>query len=149
MFAKHRSELGLTKPDVLKINRLFTRFDRDGNSMITPEEMPNFGNESANASVTQYDTDSDGTITRPEVEKAVAASRKQKGYIEEDFQKAKTMLSRHDANNSKYIEAYELFDDPKGGQLPKSVMDKADLNKDERLGLDELSRHFAAERLRK
>ena len=82
-------------------------------------------------------------MTIAEVEKVVAGVRKERGYAEEEFQKAKKMITRHDRNNSKHIEESELFEKPASGYLPKSMFENADLNKDGKLGLDELSRYFA------
>jgi hypothetical protein len=59
------------------------------------------------------------------------------------------MLRRHDENRSKPIEKVELFDAPKPGQSPKRPLGRADRNNDQRLGLDKLAKHFAAQRERK
>lgn len=88
-------------------------------------------------------------ITISEVEKVVAASRKEKGFIEEDFQQAVMMMRRHDENRSNHIESSELFDAPKAGQLAKAVMGRADLNQDGRIDLNELAKYFAAQHKRK
>ncbi len=154
MLAKHRRDAGLTKPDTHKIRRLFERYDFNGNGKIEPNETAGFftqasGKQAAVNPVAQYDTNSDGVVTIREVEKLVAESRKEKGYVEVDFDKAVLMLRRHDENRSKHIEEYELFESPKAGQLPKSALKQADLDKDDRISLDELSRYFAAQRKKK
>ena len=42
MLAKHRRDAGLTKPDVTKIRNLFSRFDLNGDGMITATETSSF-----------------------------------------------------------------------------------------------------------
>jgi hypothetical protein len=56
------------------------------------------------------------------------------------------MITRHDRNQSKHIEESELFENPESGFLPKSMFEKADLNMDGKVGLDELSRYFAKQK---
>ena len=159
MLAKHRQVMGLTKPDQMKIRRLFGMADVNGDGKITGDEMKSplgdavsesaGGGPSLKSQYEQYDSNGDGVVTIREVEKVVADVRKERGYVEEDFQKAVTMLKRHDENRSKYVEEFELFDQPKAGQLPKRILKSADRDKDGRINLDELSRYFAAERKRK
>jgi Ca2+-binding EF-hand superfamily protein len=147
MLAKQRMDLGLTNPDQIKINRLFQQLDRNVDGKISEDESKPYGEAFADT-YTQYDGDSDGVITISEVERVVAASRKEKGFIEEDFQQAVTMMRRHDENRSNHIESSELFDTPKAGQLPKAVMGRDDLNRDDRIDLNELAKYFAAQRKR-
>ena len=84
-------------------------------------------------------------VTIKEVESVVAAVRKERGYTEKEFTLAKRMLTRHDLNRSKFIEPSELFETASTGKLPKSLIEKADRDKDGRVNLDELARHFAKE----
>lgn len=149
MHARHRRDLGLTKPDQTKIVRMFQIYDPNGDGKINEEEMSTAPiGVNAQTEFSQYDRNDDGVITIAEVEEVVAAARKEKGYIEEDFQKAVLMMRRHDDNRTKHIDEFELFEQPKKGQLAKSILRTADLNQDRRISLDELSRHFAGERKR-
>ncbi len=146
MLARHRRDTGLTKPDTFKVRRLFQQFDLNGDGKIGNDEV-SFP-DSLQKQYMQYDGNSDGVVTIAEVEKIIADSRREKGYIEEDFEKAKVMLRRHDENKSKFIEEFELHATPKPGQLPRTVL-SADRDGDQRISLDELSRYFAAQRKRK
>ncbi len=146
MLAKHRRDAGLSKPDTFKIRKLFAMFDPNGDGKIDlkdPLTAAPLGGESANNQLEAYDGNKDGIVTIAEVEKIVAAVRKERGYAEEEFQKAKKMITRHDRNADKQIEESELFDKPIPGQLPKSLIKQADLDKDGKVNLDELSRYFS------
>ena len=150
MLAKHRRDAGLSKPDTVKIRNLFRQFDSDADGRI---ELKGLAGLSVVAGVSvekqlgeTYDGNQDGVVTIAEVEKVVAAVRKERGYVEEEFQKAKQMITRHDRNNSKHIEESELFEKPEIGYLPKSMFKDADLNEDGKVGLDELARYFAKQK---
>ena len=150
MLAKHRRDAGLSKPDVVKIRSLFKQFDPDGDGQIDLKQLEGFMRADGESVGTQlgetYDSNKDGTVTIAEVEKVVASIRKERGYAEEEFQEAKKMIARHDRNKSKHIEASELFEKPAPGFLPKSMFGSADLNKDGKVGLDELARYFAKQK---
>ena len=147
MLAKHRREVGLSKPDVVKIRKLFQQFDPQmvGAIALKPlEELRRPLGESVGEELGRiYDANQDGIVTIKEVEKVVAEARKERGYAEEEFQEAKKLIARHDKNRSKHIEEIELFDNPESGFLPKSMFETADLNNDGKVGLDELSRYLA------
>ena len=147
MYSKHRRDLGLTKPDQIKINSMFSTFDLDRNGEITEQElsMMVFA-DNRQERYKEFDANGDGTLSMAEVEKHFAKVRKERGYIEVDFDLAVKQLRRHDTNKSKAIEAHELFDGETKGRLSKKVMSKADRDQDERISLDELARYYAAQR---
>lgn len=150
MFSKHRRDLGLTKPDQSKINAMFSTFDMDMDGNIAVKDLGMmFFADNRQERYKEYDTDKDGVITMNEVEKQFAAVRKERGYIEVDFDEAVKQMKRHDTNRSKHIEKYELEDSAITGKLSKAILKTADRNGDERISLDELSRHFAKQRLAK
>jgi Ca2+-binding EF-hand superfamily protein len=150
MLAKHRRDAGLSKPDTVKIRNIFRQFDLDADGRIELKGLAGLsvvGGVSVEKQLGEtYDGNQDGVVTIAEVEKVVAAARKERGYAEEEFQKAKQMITRHDRNNSKHIEESELFEKPETGYLPKSMFKNADLNDDGKVGLDELARYFAKQK---
>ncbi len=149
MFAKHRMDTGLTKPDQAKVRRLFERFDPDRDGKIEFEgDVATQFDDSLKQQLGQYDTDGDGAITVSEVEQVVAASRKEKGYVEVDFKQAVSLMTRHDKDRSTFLEASELPDTASSGMLSAKTMGQADLDDDDRISLDELARFLAAQRER-
>ncbi|QDT09451.1 hypothetical protein [Stieleria marina] len=140
LFSRHRRDLGLTVPDQKKINSLMQR-DFDGDGKLADRELQIFGNESSEQ-FTKFDADKDGEITLQEIETHFAAVRKNRGYGPKQFNVAVRLIQRHDANKSKHIEPSELHDSAAKGKLSKDILPEADLNKDGRIGLDELSRYL-------
>ncbi|QDT08647.1 hypothetical protein [Planctomycetes bacterium K23_9] len=140
MLAKHRLDLGLTVPDQEKFRYLMSRdFNHDGElaeSELNPrgEVMPQ--------QYVEFDKDKNGKITVKEIESRLAAIRKDRGFGPAQFQLATRMITRHDTNRSKHIEASEFHDKAAKGKLSKEVLPIADLNKDGRVGIDELSRYL-------
>ncbi len=151
LLAKHRQDSGLTKPDTIKIRNLFSMFDPEMTGTIDLSRFESQDSENAIGgafggpnveAVRPYDTNKDGKVTMKEVEKIVAEIRKERGYTEVEFDRAKRMLARHDLNRSKYIEPSELFETETTGRLPKSMIADADRDADGRVSLDELARYF-------
>ncbi|MCO8121532.1 hypothetical protein NHH03_07280 [Stieleria sp. TO1_6] len=146
MLSKHRRTLGLTKTDQQQVNGLFRMYDMDADGRIPGREMQlSFGGRNPKQ-LTEYDADKDGTVTRSEVEKVFAEQRRIKGYDEQDYSKASKMMLRHDTNRSNTLEIGELFLSPETGQLPQTVMGRADLNQDRQISMDELAKYYAAQR---
>lgn len=151
MLAVHRRDAGLTKPDVFKIRKTFDQFDlnRDGTIEIDNEKVGESGPimfpEPLKKHLIQYDGNQDGTITIKEMEEVVAGVRKERGYTEKGFTLAKAMMTRHDRNRSKFIEESELHDTAGPGQLPKSTLQRADLDGDKKIDFEELAKHLEKE----
>jgi hypothetical protein len=78
-----------------------------------------------------------------EVEKVFAERRKERGYNATHFTAAQKLLLRNDKNRSKYLEAHEFPEEPGPGELAAGLFKSIDLNKDERVGIDELARHLS------
>ncbi|MGB7344225.1 MAG: hypothetical protein WBD20_08420 [Pirellulaceae bacterium] len=140
MLARHRRDLGLTVPDQKKIKFLMQR-DLNGDGELAETEINAFGQGLPNQ-YAKFDANKDGKITTKEIESHFASARKERGYGPEQFNVAKRLLQRHDTNHSKHIEAAEFHDKKAEGKLSKDILPVADLNKDGRVGLDELSRYL-------
>ncbi len=145
MLSKHRRQLGLTISDQQKINSLFSRQDWNADGRIEAREGAGF-EATRSPEMTDYDTDKDGVVTRKEVEIAIAEQRKEKGYEDQDYRKAQAMFRRHDTNRSNAIEATELFSPAKPGQLPRTLMNLSDFDRDGSISKDELAKHYARQR---
>ena len=144
LLAKHRIDLGLTVSDQTKIRQLFILdFNRDGKISKTESTQGVFGGQPKDLSI--FDENKDGDITMSELEKFFAAQRKERGYNASHFTVAQRLLLRNDKNRSKYLEEHEFAEVPGPGQLPADRFDSIDRNKDQRVGLDEISRYLAAE----
>ncbi|WP_442511775.1 hypothetical protein SH528x_003494 [Novipirellula sp. SH528] len=140
MLAKHRVDLGLTVPDQEKFWYLMSRdFNHDGE--LAESELNPLG-EGMPQQYAGFDTDKNGKITVKEIETRLAAVRKDRGFGPAQFQLATRMIIRHDTNRSKHIEASEFHDKAAKGKLSKDVLPIADLNKDGRVGIDELARYL-------
>ncbi len=140
MLAKRRLDLGLTVPDQEKFRYLMS-LDLNHDGEIAESELDPSG-EGMPQPFVEFDTDKNGKITVKEIESRLAAIRKGRGFGPAQFQLAKRLITRHDTNRSKHIEASELHDKAAKGKLSKDVLPIADLNKDGRIGIDELSRYL-------
>ena len=140
MLSRHRRDLGLTVPDQKKLRSLMQR-DLDGDGTITAKELEPYG-DALSVQYAQFDDDKDGEITIKEMESHFAAVRKERGYGPEQFNVAVRLLQRHDTNRSKLIEASELHERASKGKLGRSILAEADLDKDDKISLDELSRYL-------
>ena len=147
MLAKHRRELGLTKADQAKARQIIRLGDTNDDGVVTKEEMESRSVATASGEFdwTVWDKNQDGKVELNEIEMLLASKRSKLGYSGTHMQQATRLLTRHDTNRTKYVEEHETFENPTKGQLDRSLFSEIDLNKDSRIGLDELARHLAAE----
>jgi Ca2+-binding EF-hand superfamily protein len=146
LFSKHRRDTGLSKSDAVKAKRLMEMADVNRDGKLTDKEltMGVFSvDEQGGVDYKQYDKDVDGTITLAEIQVFIAADRKRMGYDDTHLAEAKRLMLRHDQNRTNYIEAYEFPDNALVGKLKKEALEQADLDKDDRISLEELAKHLA------
>ncbi|MCD0462061.1 hypothetical protein [Roseiconus lacunae] len=146
LLAARRTRLGLTVPDQRAIRKILARFDKDFNGLISAEEMVDRTGKSATDQLFPLDKNGDGTVSTAEVENHYSELRKQKGFVEEDFQRAQRSVTRYDKNRSKHIEVIELDSADSSGDLTPAMLERADLDKDGRLSVIEIAKYFAAQR---
>lgn len=146
LFAKHRRDLGLSKSDGVKAKRILAMADANQDGKISDNEMNAdifAANPQAASQYSQFDADSDGTVTLGEIQQAIAAERKKLGYSDSHVSNARRLLLRHDADRSTFIEAAELAQRAGPGKLTQDTLNSADQNQDGRLSLEELAKHLA------
>ena len=161
-FAKQRMGLGLTPYDQTQLHNVFKR-DKNRDGMISlldfPATFQQFQIQQDIQSLgpghpfkkllSRFDANDDKTVSRKEVESTFAKERKAKGSLLVDHRLGSKMLVRHDRDRNNFIDEEELFDSPRQGQLGKTVLAKADRNRDSKLSLDELVFYFAKQRTEK
>ena len=161
-FAKQRMGLGLTPYDQTQIHNVFKR-DKNRDGMISlldfpatfqqfqiQQDMQSLGpGHPFKKLLSRFDANDDKTVSRKEVESTFAKERKAKGSLLVDHRLGSKMLVRHDRDRNNFIDEEELFDSPRQGQLGKTVLAKADRNRDSKLSLDELVFYFAKQRTEK
>ena len=137
--AKQRQAFDITQFDINNAKANIRRKDKNSNGQLDPDEIA----QGWPPDPQEYDKDGDGTITLAEIQVFIAADRKRMGYDDAHLAEAKRLMLRHDQNRTNYIEAYEFPDNALVGKLNKEALEKADLDKDDRISLEELAKHLA------
>ncbi len=152
LFSKHRRDTGLSKSDAVKAKRLMAMVDANSDGKLTETELTSGaafggggGGGGGGIDYKKYDKNADGTITLAEIQVFIAADRKRTGYDDAHLAEAKRLMLRHDRNRTNSIEAAEYPVKASIGMLKKEALEKADLDKDGKVSLEELAKHLANE----